>query len=122
MLPAAYGFLPALPVTGNGKTDYATLPRLRPERHETETVSGGPDALEDALAGLAGRLLGRDRLDPGEDFFAAGGSSLHAARFVSRARAEHALDVRLEHFLASPTVRDLVKSAAHAREGDHPDD
>ncbi|MFF5553585.1 amino acid adenylation domain-containing protein [Streptomyces olivaceoviridis] len=122
MLPAAYGFLPALPVTGNGKTDFAALPRLRPERHETETGSGGPDALEDALAGLAGRLLGRDRLDPGEDFFAAGGSSLHAARFVSRARAEHALDVRLEHFLASPTVRDLVKSAAHAREGDHPDD
>ncbi|MEU6592199.1 amino acid adenylation domain-containing protein [Streptomyces sp. NPDC046881] len=122
MLPAAYGFLPALPVTGNGKTDYAALPPLRPEPRGTVADGGRPDALEDTLAALAGRLLGQDRLDPGDDFFAAGGSSLHAARFVSRVRAEHGLDVRLEHFLASPTVRDLVKSAAHAREGDHRDD
>ncbi|WP_225824112.1 amino acid adenylation domain-containing protein [Streptomyces naphthomycinicus] len=127
MVPAAFGFRSALPVTGNGKTDYAALPCLRPGIHGPRgaagTADGGrPDALEDALARLAGRLLGRDRLDPGDDFFAAGGSSLHAARFVSRARTEHGLDVRLEHFLAAPTVRDLVKSAAHAREGDHPDD
>ncbi|MET8560889.1 amino acid adenylation domain-containing protein [Streptomyces flaveolus] len=127
MIPAAYGFRSALPVTGNGKTDYAALPRLTPGRdgpHGAAATAdaGRPDTLVDALARLAGRLLGRDRLDPGDDFFAAGGSSLHAARFVSRARTEHGLDVRLEHFLAAPTVRDLAKSAAHAREGDHRDD
>ncbi|MFI7498054.1 amino acid adenylation domain-containing protein [Streptomyces sp. NPDC049687] len=124
MVPTAFGFLPMLPVTGNGKTDYAALPPLRPVPHGPDgavAAGGRPDALEDALTELAGRLLGRDRLDAADDFFAAGGSSLHAARFVSRARTEHGLDVRLEHFLASPTVRDLVKNAAHATEGDHPD-
>ncbi|WP_416968202.1 amino acid adenylation domain-containing protein [Streptomyces sp. 4F14] len=119
MIPAAYGFLPELPVTGNGKTDYAALPRLAPAPHDHPAE---PDALRDALARLAGRLLGRERLGADDDFFAAGGSSLHAARLVARARTEHGLDVRLEHFLAAPTVRGLADSAAHAREGDPPDD
>ncbi|WP_044379239.1 amino acid adenylation domain-containing protein [Streptomyces cyaneogriseus] len=111
MVPSALAVVASLPMTRNGKIDHAALPPIRtahPASEDGETAIGGnPD--ERALITLATRLLGVESLSPTDDFFAAGGTSLQAARFVSRVRAECGLDVRLEQFFAAPTIRDLVK-------------
>ncbi|GAA2288479.1 hypothetical protein GCM10010145_68400 [Streptomyces ruber] len=119
MVPAALAVVGSLPTTPNGKIDHAALPPVRTTRAAPEdggtTLGGSPE--ERDLTALATRVLGVESLGPTDDFFAAGGSSLHAARFVSRARAECGLDIRLEEFLAAPTVRDLV-NVVHERPGD----
>ncbi len=111
MVPSALAVVGSLPMTRNGKIDHAALPpvpaaQTAPEDSGT-TVAGSPH--ERDLTALAIRVLGVESLSPTDDFFAAGGSSLHAARFVSRVRVECGLDVRLEQFFAAPTIRDLVK-------------
>ncbi|MVO88504.1 amino acid adenylation domain-containing protein [Streptomyces sp. p1417] len=115
MVPAALATVATLPVTRNGKIDHRALPPLRTPRPAPAgdaDAAGAGNAEEQALAALAARVLGLDTLGPGDDFFAAGGSSLHAARFVSRVRSERGLDVRLEQFLAAPTVRELARAAS----------
>ncbi|MFC8424719.1 amino acid adenylation domain-containing protein [Streptomyces sp. NPDC057236] len=111
MIPAV-AVISSLPVTRNGKIDYAALPPVRSAQSSPGDrdmpFSGSPDERE--LTALATRVLGVEGLSPTDDFFAAGGSSLHAARFVSRVRVECGLDVRLEQFFAAPTIRDLVKA------------
>lgn len=112
MVPSAVAVVDSLPMTRNGKIDHAALPPVRSAQSAPEvsgtTFGGNPE--ERDLTALAARVLGVESLEPTEDFFAAGGTSLHAARFVSRVRAECGLDVRLEQFLAAPTIGDLVKA------------
>jgi len=119
MVPSALAVVGSLPMTRNGKIDHAALPPVRTAptapKDSGTTTDGSPE--ERDLTALAARVLGVQTLDPTDDFFAAGGSSLHAARFVSRVRAECGLDAGLEDFLAAPTVRDLLR-AVRERAGD----
>ncbi|MFF8973062.1 amino acid adenylation domain-containing protein [Streptomyces sp. NPDC014995] len=111
MVPSALAVVDSVPVTRNGKIDYAALPPVRTEQSapgDGESTLGGSSDERD-LTALATRVLGVESMSPTDDFFAVGGSSLHAARFVSRVRAECGIDVRLEQFFAAPTIRDLVK-------------
>jgi amino acid adenylation domain-containing protein len=92
MVPAAWAVLAELPLTAHGKLDRRALPEpgadggRAPRRPRTPT--------EEILAGIWSELLGG--VDPGaeESFFELGGSSLPAARLVSRVR--DALEARLE--------------------------
>ncbi|MFD4557856.1 amino acid adenylation domain-containing protein [Streptomyces sp. NPDC058469] len=112
MVPSALAVVGSLPMTRNGKIDHGALPPVRTAQPAPEdggtTIGGSPD--ERDLTALATRVLGVERLSATDDFFAAGGSSLHAARFVSRVRAECGFDVRLEQFFAAPTIRGLLKA------------
>ncbi|MET9296309.1 amino acid adenylation domain-containing protein [Streptomyces sp. NPDC003077] len=128
MVPAGIGLIPFVPLTANGKVDHGALPALSanggPDRpvsgdaghHDGADDSAAPGDLsptERALASLAARVLGLERLGVAEDFFAAGGSSLHAARYVTQVRNELGLGADLETFLAAPTVKDLAAALAN---------
>ncbi|MFE5328533.1 amino acid adenylation domain-containing protein [Embleya sp. NPDC056575] len=111
MVPSGIGTLAAVPLDANGKIDRRALPSLAARGGGTVAEVAG-DATERALLALAGQVLGVDRLAPGDDFFATGGSSLDAARFVARVRRELGVELDLEAFFAAPTIAAATAGAA----------
>jgi len=73
MIPSAFVFLDALPLTANGKVDRAALPA--PSSGPAVVAARGGD-VEDTVAGVWRTLLGRDDIGAHDNFFEAGGHSL----------------------------------------------
>ncbi len=83
MVPAAFVFLPELPLTAHGKVDRRALARIEPQAREGVWVAPRTPT-EIALAGLWAELLGVEAVGLHDDFFGLGGHSLIATRLVSR--------------------------------------
>ncbi|WP_022970896.1 alpha/beta fold hydrolase, partial [Xanthomonas maliensis] len=104
MLPAAYMFLDALPMTPNGKLDRRALP-------DPETTLSAPgerlppaNALERSLAKLWAGVLGPRRIGRDDHFFELGGHSLTALRLMTAAQRV-GLPLTLQLIYACPTLR-----------------
>ncbi|MEX5710660.1 amino acid adenylation domain-containing protein [Parafrankia sp. FMc6] len=135
MVPAVWGVLDTLPLTGNGKVDRARLRDWLPRpgagvaaADQIVTRSDEPaDALERQLAALWAELLGVERVGRHDDFFALGGDSLLVARLVGQVRERLPDVVALEwevvlrHMLRAPTVAALA-SFLRASSGRDPDE
>ncbi len=109
MLPTAWVHLDELPLNPNGKLDAARLPAPAGTADRAHVPPRTPT--EQLLARLWHELLDGDgdtAISAGDDFFAAGGTSLTASRLVARLRDEH--DVRLDPRLlfAHPVLADLA--------------
>ncbi|QDQ81024.1 hybrid non-ribosomal peptide synthetase/type I polyketide synthase [Paraburkholderia megapolitana] len=105
MVPTHYLHLPELPLMSSGKVDRAALPR--PAEAVPAAVSDA-SPLERELLDYIHREL---QLAPGgttENFFAAGGQSLSAAKLVSWVRQHWQIELPLKQFLAEPSVRSLA--------------
>ncbi|MFJ4816080.1 amino acid adenylation domain-containing protein [Streptomyces sp. NPDC088801] len=109
MVPSAFVRLPTLPVTPNGKVDYAALPEPGPA---AQADSGAPrDAREEVLAECFAEALGVERVGIHDDFFDLGGSSLSATRLLSRTRAELGVRLSMRDLLDRRTVARLAEAA-----------
>jgi amino acid adenylation domain-containing protein len=117
MVPAAFVQLAAMPLTANGKVDRRALPEP-----DWQGAAGRPflavrDEIEELIAGLFARVLGRERVGASDDFFELGGHSLLATQVVARLRREIGLDLPLHLLFADPTPAGLaaeVRSLARA--------
>ncbi|MFI0421227.1 amino acid adenylation domain-containing protein [Spongiactinospora sp. 9N601] len=87
LVPASFAWVEAFPLTPHGKIDRAALAadEPAPEAPDVPDPSGLPP-LERLLAEEWAAALGRDRIAPGDDFFALGGDSLLGARLLTRLR------------------------------------
>ncbi|WP_158271784.1 non-ribosomal peptide synthetase [Methylosinus sporium] len=87
MIPSAFVFLEALPVTSNGKIDRARLPP--PDMGATSScVYRAPrNEVEALLAGIYADLLAVDRVGIDDNFFSLGGDSILSIQAASRAYA-----------------------------------
>ncbi|WP_269858150.1 non-ribosomal peptide synthetase [Streptomyces sp. RPT161] len=93
MVPASYAILPRLPRTTSGKLDATALAASADQRQETRPRSHPADPVQQRLASVWARLLGRESPCGGDDFFSLGGNSLLASRLVREVRKE--FDVQL---------------------------
>jgi amino acid adenylation domain-containing protein len=83
MIPAAVVFIEDMPLTTNGKIDYAALAKS-PAKPKRPTTSAPRDEIELDLALIWQDLLGRDEVGIDDDFFDVGGHSLLAMQLMAR--------------------------------------
>ncbi len=105
MIPSAYVWLEALPLTPTGKVDRRALARMEVRR---ESGSIPPrDELERELAGIWEDLL-RVPVGVTDDFFALGGHSLLAVRLASRIEARFGRPMPIATLFERRTVEALA--------------
>jgi acyl-coenzyme A synthetase/AMP-(fatty) acid ligase len=106
MVPSAFVFLEALPVTPNGKTDRAALPE---PRREAEDHAEPRNAVEDAVAAIWREVLGLETVGVHDNFFELGGHSLLLAQVHSRLRETLGLEIPIVDLFRFPTVAALAE-------------
>ena len=109
MIPAAFVFLPALPLTAHGKVDRDALPEPGGERPELGGEYRAPASeLERRLCALVGEALGVERVGVADDFFALGGDSIRAVVVSNRLQAALGEVVHVVVVFDAPTVGALA--------------
>ena len=109
MVPAVFTFLPAMPLTPNGKVDRRALPA--PDRSTAAREYVAPrDDKERFFCELWQELLGLERVGINDDFFELGGDSLLVIRVVTRAN-KAALGITTKQVFQHRTVAELAAVA-----------
>ncbi|WP_296265943.1 non-ribosomal peptide synthetase [Pseudomonas sp. UBA6562] len=112
MVPTHLLWLPALPLTTNGKLDRAALPA--PDASLLQQAYVAPrDDLEQRLALIWAELLEVPQVGVNDDFFALGGHSLQVVRLLSRIRSEFGLELKIRDFHGLRTLGELAEHLRH---------
>ncbi len=107
LVPGAFAWLAALPLTANGKLD----PRALPAPEAAAVAYAAPETPEEVLlCALVGELLGVERVGAGDNFFHLGGDSILSIQLVSRARAQ-GLAFGPRDVFVHPTLGELAAAA-----------
>ena len=109
MIPATFVRLDALPITPNGKTDYAALPApdaANTIQHEAMVLPSTP--AEERVAAIVAELLHLERVSIDDNFFLLGGHSLLGTQLITRISEAFGLALSLRVLFNAPTVRQLA--------------
>jgi amino acid adenylation domain-containing protein len=110
MIPAAFVVLDDLPLTANGKLDHTALAARPLPRPAGDTPAGDGRLLEDVRA-IWLEVLGAERIGLDDDLFDLGGHSLTITQIAARMRRRLRLDLPLQVFYDTPTIRGVVAAA-----------
>ena len=117
MLPTAFAFPDALPLTATGKIDRLALSSIAPPAVARATELDPPrDDVERLIAGMFERLLGQGSVGRGDDFFLLGGDSLSLVELQTRILEQFGVSLPRVHVDASVAAiaenirRDLERS------------
>lgn len=121
MVPEQLAVLEALPLSANGKLDRAAVARvIAASDVAPETNEAPADDWEQRVAVVWQELLRIPAIGRRQSFFALGGDSLAATRFVEIVRQRHGRLLPLRHLFASPVLMD-VATALRSLQADAPD-
>ncbi|HEX2077740.1 MAG TPA: amino acid adenylation domain-containing protein, partial [Longimicrobium sp.] len=115
MVPAAFVFLEALPLTANGKLDRRALPAPEGKAYAAREYEAPADETEQALAEIWAEVLGVERVGRWDHFFELGGHSLLATRVVSRVRQVLEVKVALGELFTRPVLKDFAQGVMDAQ-------
>jgi amino acid adenylation domain-containing protein/non-ribosomal peptide synthase protein (TIGR01720 family) len=111
MVPAAFVFLEALPLTASGKIDRKALPEPDRSQPRLEGESAEPRTPAEALlARLWAGVLGLERVDIRDNFFELGGDSILSLQVVARAGNE-GLRITPRQMFQHQTIEELAAVA-----------
>jgi amino acid adenylation domain-containing protein len=110
MVPSAWVWLPALPLTSRGKVDRAALPVPAPSAAASREAPRG--AVEEAIERHWRQVLGIAAAGRDDNFFDLGGHSLALAAVHERLQEELDLRIPLVELFENPTLRTLAASLA----------
>ncbi|MBM3853995.1 MAG: amino acid adenylation domain-containing protein, partial [Verrucomicrobia bacterium] len=113
MVPVTFVFLPALPLTANGKVNRRGLPA--PERAGGGERVGPRNATEETLAAIWREVLQVAEVGVHDNFFELGGHSLKAMQVVSRVQQRIRVKPGLRAFFQQPTIAALAEMLGTAR-------
>lgn len=113
MVPNLFVFVDSFPTTLNGKVDRSRLPDPTEARAPVKqsTDGGAVDAATLRVLEIYQEVLDNVAIGADDDFFAAGGHSIHATRIVSRLRELLGREVSLRLLFDHPTARQLAAAA-----------
>jgi amino acid adenylation domain-containing protein len=107
MVPSAFHFLEALPLTPSGKIDRRGLPDLEAVGEEAGSVPPRTP-LEEEIAAIWRQVMNVERVGVHDSFFDLGGHSLLAVRLLARIRRQLGRDLPLASLFAGPTIAHLA--------------
>lgn len=107
MLPTAFVFLDAFPLTASGKVDRTALSAIEPAP-DARPFEPPRDDIEKAIAGIFAELLAQSSIGRDDDFFLLGGDSLLLVELQTRLR--DAFGVSLGDFYEDATVSGIAAS------------
>ena len=108
MVPAAFIILDAIPLTPNGKVNYAALPVPDQTRQEGETFLVAPrNALEEELETIWEAVLKINPIGVHDNFFDLGGHSLLAVELFSHIENVFGRKLPLATLFEAPTIEQL---------------
>ncbi|MFL6291919.1 MAG: amino acid adenylation domain-containing protein, partial [Thermoanaerobaculia bacterium] len=109
MLPSAFVFLEAFPLTQQGKIDRRALPAPERSQHGAGAEFIPPRTpLEEEIARVWRDVLKVDRVGVSDTFWELGGHSLLATRVLSRVEELFAIDLPLQTLFASPSLGEFA--------------
>jgi amino acid adenylation domain-containing protein len=109
MVPSAFVSIERLPLTTNGKVDYAALPVPEPTRRDTEHAHVEPrDRVEQQLAGIWEEVLETAPIGVHSDFFNLGGDSLLAVSLVLQIERKFGKSLPVSTLFGNPTIEKLA--------------
>jgi amino acid adenylation domain-containing protein len=106
MVPTAFVFLDALPMTANRKLDRTALPA---PTFAQEYVAAR-DPIEIEIVQIWQELLHKDRIGIHDSFFELGGHSLLATRFLARVLKAFEVKIPIRSFFKTPTVAAVAET------------
>jgi acyl carrier protein len=113
MIPSAFVWLDALPLTNNGKVDKRALPVPDGTRCESGAEFAPPRTpAERFVAGIWAQKLGLDQVGLSDNFFELGGHSLLAMQVVTRLCDVFQIEIPIRCLFERPTVEGLVEEIA----------
>ncbi|HYH80383.1 MAG TPA: non-ribosomal peptide synthetase, partial [Longimicrobium sp.] len=115
MVPAAFVFLEALPLSPNGKLDRKALPAPEGEAYAAREYEAPADETEQALAEIWAEVLRVDRVGRRDNFFELGGHSLRAVQVISRVRQVLNVKVALAELFTRPVLEDFAQEVMDAQ-------
>jgi acyl-coenzyme A synthetase/AMP-(fatty) acid ligase/thioesterase domain-containing protein/acyl carrier protein len=108
LLPDRVEVLGSMPQLASGKIDRQALPAPSPRRNPARAGLVPSLPLERELAAIWAEVLGLERVDADDDFFALGGDSLRAARVFAELESRLGFDRPISLLLEAPTVAELA--------------
>ena len=110
MIPSAFVYLDALPLTSHGKIDRRALPAPDAERPALAEAFLAPrTGVEEMLASIWSDVLGV-RVGVNDNFFELGGHSLLATQVMSRVREVFGIEIALRSLFEQPTIGELAET------------
>lgn len=107
MLPSAFVFLDAMPLTANGKIDRRALPAPGEDAVAERAIRDPQTPTEHTVLAIWRDVLGRESLGTDDDFFACGGDSLSTLPLVFKLHEALGVELPLSAVFATPTVAGL---------------
>ena len=107
MLPSAFVFLDAMPLTANGKIDRRALPAPGEDAIAERAIRDPQTPTEHTVLAIWRDVLGRESLSTDDDFFACGGDSLSTLPLVFKLHEALGVELPLSAVFATPTVAGL---------------
>ncbi|HEU4880974.1 MAG TPA: amino acid adenylation domain-containing protein, partial [Longimicrobium sp.] len=107
MVPSAFVFLDALPLTANGKLDRKALPAPEGDAYARGSYEAPLGEVETALAEIWSELMGVVRVGRWDHFFELGGHSLLAIRLIERMRRV-GLHMEVRALFTTPVLAELA--------------
>ncbi len=109
MMPRAYVVLKSLPLTPNGKVDRRALPTPDIMTFNIQDYVAPRSQVEELLAQIWAKVLGKEQVGIHDNFFELGGHSLLATQLTSRIRDTFQIDLPVSNLFEAPTIEQLTK-------------
>ncbi|MCU0286109.1 MAG: amino acid adenylation domain-containing protein [Acidobacteria bacterium] len=109
MVPSYFIRIGKIPLTANGKIDKKALPGLREAGVENTGCIAPQNDVEMKLLVIWQEVLEKENIGIDDDFFEIGGHSLKAFRITSAIHKEFNVEIGLDIFFSTPTIREIAK-------------
>ncbi|HLM58539.1 MAG TPA: amino acid adenylation domain-containing protein [Pyrinomonadaceae bacterium] len=123
MVPSAFVYLDAVPLTRNGKVDRKALPAPERTRPDLADAFVAPrTVIEEMVASTWSQVLRLENIGVHDNFFALGGHSLLATQVVTRLRETFQIELPVRSLFESPTVAEMASLIVREQIGEADDE